>query len=76
MRWRVVEEECVFVCASTVLRGNRFAGWRDSVHVSERAVGAVFIRDVRCCLRCGAHVIAAVRPSPRKRKVPLSPSVL
>ena len=43
---------------------------------SEWTVGAVFIRNVCCRLRGGAHVIVPVRASPRKRKVPLDPSAL
>lgn len=71
MRWSVVEERGVLVCALLVLRGDRFAGWRCSVGASERVVGAGFIREVCARLRCGAHAIAAVRASPRKRKVEL-----
>ena len=44
--------------------------------LSEGTVGAVFIRNACCRLRCGAHAIVAVRASPRKRKVPLDPSAL
>ena len=43
---------------------------------SEWTVGAVFIRNACCRLRCGAHAIVAVRASPRKRKVSLDPSAL
>ena len=71
MRWSVVEERGVLVCALLVLRGDRFAGWRCSVGASERVVGAGFIREVCARLRCGALAIAAVRASPRKRKVEL-----
>lgn len=43
---------------------------------SEWTVGAVFIRNACCRLRCGVRAIATVRASPRKRKVPLDPSAL
>ena len=42
MRWSVVEENSVFVCASTALWGDRFASWRDSVRV--------FRGDCGCCV--------------------------
>lgn len=43
---------------------------------SEWTVGAVFIRNACCRLRCGAHAIVAVRASLTKRKVSLDPSAL
>lgn len=71
--WRRIACSCAHLqrCEETVL----LAGVGLCV-LSEGTVGAVFIRNACCRLRCGAHAIVAVRASPRKRKVPLDPSAL
>lgn len=71
--WRRIACSCAHLqrCEETVL----LAGVGLCVF-SEWTVGAVFIRNACCRLRCGAHAIVAVRASPRKRKVPLDPSAL
>ena len=71
--WRRIACSCAHLqrCEETVL----LAGVALCVF-SEGTVGAVFIRNACCRLRCGAHAIVAVRASPRKRKVPLDPSAL
>ena len=71
--WRRIACSCAHLqrCEETVL----LAGVGLCVF-SERAVGAVFIRNACCRLRGGAHVIVPVRASLMKRRVPLDPSAL
>ena len=71
--WRRIACSCAHLqrCEETVL----LAGVGLCVF-SERAVGAVFIRNACCRLRCGAHVNVPVRASLMKRRVLLDPSAL
>ena len=71
--WRRIACSCAHLqrCEETVL----LAGVALCVF-SEGTVGAVFIRNACCRLRCGAHVNVPVRASLMKRRVLLDPSAL